>query len=589
MKDTWSLDALYQGYEDPQFLDDLTLLEKQKDHLNITSQKLSHTDEEHVLVQVLQEEERFFVLLGKLSSYMMLRQACDTTDAKTVALMGQLEQISSDATKAITKIERYIQECDNLDTWIDQNAFLKEYAYVLKETKKDGRYHLSDDVEEVIAKLNISAGNAWSNLQEYLTSTLKVNYHNKVLTLSEVRNLAYDSNKNVRKAAYEAEIKAYDSIKQSVAFALNHIKSQVNTISDLRGFPSPLDMTLYYSRMEKSTLNAMMKQINAYLPVFHSYLKTKARLLGYPKQLPWYELFAPLSADEKSFTLDEAHHYLIQHFRPFADDLADMIDQAFEDAWIDFYPRNGKVGGAFCANLTMIKQSRILTNFDGSLGDVVTLAHELGHAYHGKMIESHRPLNTNYSMPVAETASTFNEIIIMNAAIQEENDPKIKCSLIENQLQNLTQIICDIYSRFLFEQRVFEKRRSAFLFADDLCEMMLEAQKEAYGDAIDPDTLHPYMWINKSHYYSPSLSFYNFPYAFGGLFARGLVAQYEQQGASFVEKYQQMLHATTISSVEEVANMAGIDLSAASFWISSLESCKKTVDEFIELADQLFS
>lgn len=476
MKDTWSLDALYQGYEDPQFLDDLTLLEKQKDHLNITSQKLSHTDEEHVLVQVLQEEERFFVLLGKLSSYMMLRQACDTTDAKTVALMGQLEQISSDATKAITKIERYIQECDNLDTWIDQNAFLKEYAYVLKETKKDGRYHLSDDVEEVIAKLNISAGNAWSNLQEYLTSTLKVNYHNKVLTLSEVRNLAYDSNKNVRKAAYEAEIKAYDSIKQSVAFALNHIKSQVNTISDLRGFPSPLDMTLYYSRMEKSTLNAMMKQINAYLLVFHSYLKTKARLLGYPKQLPWYELFAPLSADEKSFTLDEAHHYLIQHFRPFADDLADMIDQAFEDAWIDFYPRNGKVGGAFCANLTMIKQSRILTNFDGSLGDVVTLAHELGHAYHGKMIESHHPLNTNYSMPVAETASTFNEIIIMNAAIQEENDPKIKCSLIENQLQNLTQIICDIYSRFLFEQRVFEKRRSAFLFADDLCEMKGNAE-----------------------------------------------------------------------------------------------------------------
>lgn len=589
MKDTWSLDALYQDYEDPQFLDDLTLLEKRKDHLNITCQELSHTHEEHVLVQLLQEEERFFELLSKLSSYLMLRQACDTTNAKTVALMGQLEQISSDATKAITKIERYIQECDDLETWIEKNAFLKEYAFVLRETKKDGRYHLSDDVEEVIAKLNISAGNAWSNLQEYLTSTLKVDYQDQVLNLSGVRNLAYDPNKNVRKAAYEAEIKAYDSIKQSIAFALNHIKSQVNTICDLRGFTSPLDMTLYYSRMERSTLDAMMKQIKAYLSVFHSYLKTKAKLLGYSNQLPWYDLFAPLSMDEKSFTLDEAHQYLIQHFRPFADDLADMIDQAFEDAWIDFYPRNGKVGGAFCANLTMIKQSRILTNFDGSLGDVVTLAHELGHAYHGKMIESHRPLNTNYSMPVAETASTFNEIIIMNAAIQEEKDPRIKCSLIENQLQNLTQIICDIYSRFLFEQRVFEKRRSAFLFADDLCALMVEAQKEAYGDAIDPDTLHPYMWINKSHYYSPSLSFYNFPYAFGGLFARGLVAQYEQQGSPFVEKYRQMLHATTVSSVEEVASMAGIDLSDASFWISSLESCKKTVDEFIKLADQLYS
>ena len=232
--------------------------------------------------------------------------------------------------------------------------------------------------------------------------------------------------------------------------------------------------------MDRQTLDAMMSAIQEYLPIFHQYLKRKGELLGHPNGLPWYDLFAPLplsASVEKKYTLQETKDYLINHFTPFAQDLADLIQTAFDDAWIDFYPRKGKVGGAFCYNLPFIKQSRILTNFDGELGDIVTLAHELGHAYHGLMIEDHRPLNTDYSMPVAETASTFNENIIMNAAIAEEHDPKRKLILIEKQLQDVTQIICDIYSRFLFEREVFERRRNSFLFADSLCDIMVKAQK----------------------------------------------------------------------------------------------------------------
>lgn len=584
MQDTWSLDALYRGFDDPQLENDIDTLKQLVQDINTLPQTLTHTNEEESLVTILKIEENFQITASKLGSYLSLRQATDTSNTEAIALMGKLEQIASEATKAFTACDAFIADCEQLEDCIQRNAFLKEYAYILTETKKDAAHRLSEEVEEVIAKMNTSAGNAWENLQEYLTSTLTLSYRNEQKTLSEIRNMAHDSDPLVRKAAFEAECAGYEKIKEPVAFALNNIKSQVNTICELRGFSSPLEMTLYYSRMKQETLDAMLASMQEYMPYFHKYLKHKAHLLGYKNGLPWYELFAPLKGNQKTFTIDSAKAYLIDHFRPFATDLADMIDIAFTDRWIDFYPRKGKVGGAFCANLSIIKQSRVLTNFDGSLGDVVTLAHELGHAYHGFMIEDHRPLNTDYSMPVAETASTFNENIIMNAAIDEESDPQTKAALIENQLQDLTQIICDIYSRFLFEKAVFEERKSSsFMFADRLCEMMVEAQKEAYKDALDPSTLHPFMWINKSHYYSSSLSFYNFPYAFGGLFARGLVAQYEKEGASFVPKYRSMLKATTVSSVEEVAQMAGIDLTKKEFWDESLKTCAKRIDEFIQL------
>ena len=394
--------------------------------------------------------------------------------------------------------------------------------------------------------------------------------------------MAYDSDAKVRKSAYEAELKAYDKIRDAVAFSLNSIKAQVLTECELRGFASPLAMTLHNAHMKQETLDALLHTMQSYMPKFHAYLRRKAELLGYKNGLPWYELFAPLGEETKTYRIEEAKEYLLKHFRPFAEDMADMMERAFDESWIDFFPRKGKVGGAFCANLSGVKQSRVLTNYDGALGDIVTLAHELGHAYHGMMIENHRPLNTDYSMPVAETASTFHENIIMNAAIEEAKGQE-KITLIENQLQDLTQVICDIYSRFLFEKTVFEKRKDSFMFADELEAIMIETQKQAYGDGLDPDYLHPYMWICKSHYYSSGLSFYNFPYAFGALFARGLIVKYQEEKEAFVPKYRELLKATTVSSVEDVAAMADIDLCDEAFWTSCLDTCAQRIDEFLEL------
>ena len=380
-------------------------------------------------------------------------------------------------------------------------------------------------------------------------------------------------------------MKAYDKIKDAIAFSLNSIKGEARIVSNLRGYESVMDMTLEDSRMKKETLDAMMSAIEKSLPKFHEYLSHKAKLLGHKNGLPWYDLFAPMTSqeDSKAYSIQEAKEVLIQNFKPFSSEIAELIETAFDHQWIDFEPRPGKVGGAFCSNLPFLKQSRVLTNYDGSFSDIVTLAHELGHAYHGHCIEHHSILNTSYTMPVAETASTFNETVIMNSAIETAESNAKKAALIESMLQDVTQVICDIHSRYEFENEVVNRRANEFLFADQLNEIMLKAQKNAYGAGLDPDVLHPYMWVCKSHYYSAGLNFYNFPYAFGCLFAKGLYALAEKEGPAFMPKYNALLAATTTCSVEDVAKMADIDLTKEDFWLESLNLIGRYIDQWIEL------
>ena len=584
MNKEWDLSPLYTGLESPEFLADFAALEALSAEFNALCADLPAENRGEAIRKVLTLQEKIAEKAHRLYSYAELRSAVNTGDEGAVNATAKLQKLLSDSSAAEAAFRTYVGKTENLDDLIAADPFLGEYAYLLRTMQDDAKYTLDEKVEEALAKMNLSGGSAWENLQAYLTSTVTADYRGEKLTLSAVRNLAYDPDPAVRKDAYEAEVACYDKIRDGVCFALNSLKQQVTTECELRKGGSPLEMTLRASRMKKTTLDAMIRAIEEYLPVFWKYLHAKAKLLGYEGGLKWWDLFAPMGKNTATYTVEDAKQYLLDHFRPFAPDMADMMAQAFDEAWIDFYPHAGKVGGAFCANLPMIRQSRVLTNFDGAFGDIVTLAHELGHAYHGMMIEAHRPLNLDYSMPVAETASTFNETVVMNAALDEATDPEVKLGLLESQLQDTTQIMCDIMSRYWFETAVFEKAKQGFAFPDELCEMMKQAQKRGYGDGLDLDTLNPYMWVCKSHYYSAGLSFYNFPYAFGGLFAAGLYAQYRREGEAFLPKYRALLKATTVSSVEGVARMADIDLGDVNFWRSSLEIFKDRVDQFLKLA-----
>ena len=571
----WTLEDLYPSFESQEFKQDVEAYKALKGKF----ESLPLEDSIEGITQVVKLLEESTVLTGRLYNYIHLTLATDTTHETATQVEVQLAGVSADLQATYAKVSKFL---GTIQTDITTDPFLAEYRYYFEEAKKDATHLLSDELEEVLAKMSISGGKAWSQLFDFMWSSAQGEYKGEVVTLSEIRGKAYDSDAEVRKSAYEAELKMYDAIKEPIAFSLNHIKKEVLTTSQLRGFESPLAHTLEASRMSRETLDALLEAIREYLPNFRKYLRHKAALLGHENGLPFYDLFAPVGNSSRTFTVEESKDYLIENFKTFSADLAEMTEEFFDKHYIDFYPRKGKVGGAFCANLPMIKQSRVLTNFTGSLSDVVTLAHELGHAYHGLHIENHRPLNQDYSMPVAETASTFNENIIMNTAIKEASDEE-KIALIESQLQDTTQIIVDIYSRYLFESAVFENREQSFMFSKDLEEMMLSAQKEAYGDGLDQSYLHPYMWACKPHYYSTGLSFYNFPYAFGGLFSKGLYAIYQEQPEGFVEKYQELLRATTVSSVEDTAKVLGVDVSTPEFWKKALAEVADSIEAFIAL------
>ncbi len=581
MYNEWSLEIFYKGIDDPALSEDIAALEK-----NVATYKgivaaLNYDNTARSLREIIDLKESTAVLVRKIAGYCSLRRSANSTDKEVSGIMTKIQALMASTAKENVIFEKYVGKIENLDEVLSSDEILAQYKFYFSEVKASVAHNMSDEAEDVFARLNLSGGRAWGDLFSYLTATVEVDYKGEKTTLSAIRGMAESDDPEVRKSAFEAELACYRKIKDPIAFALNSIKAQVNTEAELRGYENPLAMTLEHSRMKKETLDAMLEAMREYMPKFRQYLRHKAKLLGFENGLPWYELYTPMGkAGGKTFTAEEAHAYLVEHFESFAPDMAEMVDEAFKNNWIDFYPRAGKVGGAFCSNLPFLKQSRVLTNFSGSFGSVVTLAHELGHAYHGMMIQDHRPLNTGYTMPVAETASNFNELIIVNDAIAKSEGAE-KIQLIESQLQDCTQIIVDIYSRFLFEDEVIRRRKNTFLFAKDLEEIMTNAQKEAYGEGLDESTLHPYMWCCKSHYFSAGLSYYNFPYAFGGLFSRGLYAKYLEEGEAFLPKYRALLKATTVESVENVALIAGIDLTEPEFWRKSLQIIADKIDEFI--------
>ncbi len=582
----WDLSILYDGIDTERFKNDVQLLDNALSDADALAKICDEESDFDIISKYIATSERISSLAQKLIIYANLRYSANTRDNEAASALGMLMNMMSRVAGADAKINKRIARIDALEELIASNPSLAEYRYMLLNIKKQSKHLLRDGEETVFAKMSISGANAWSDMHSSLTSSLTVDMDGETLPLASARNLAYSPDKKVRKKAYEAELKAYEKIKDAVAFALNSIKQQVISECEMRHYESPLDKALSDSRMSRATLDALMSAMEEYMPAFRRYLKAKAKALGHQGALPWYDLFAPMGKSDTVYTVEDAKNYLLSIFIDFDQELHDMVKTAFEESWIDFYPREGKVGGAFDCGVPSAKQSRVLTNFDGSFSDIVTLAHELGHSFHDRQIFSHSPLTQDYSMPVAETASTFNEVLVMSTAIKNARSKEEKLALIEGQLMDACQIICDIYSRFTFEKSVFDNRTSEFMPSDRLCELMLDAQKKAYGDGLSESAMHPYMWLCKGHYYSGGLSYYNFPYAFGGLFARGLYAKYLKEGVAFVDTYKKLLYTTSVADVEDTAKIAGVDLTSVDFWREGLKTIEKEIDEFCALVNE---
>lgn len=581
---TWDLEIMYKGYNDPKYISDfnkaIELISEIKDFEN----KLDKNNKLSLIEESLKKDEELQVLLSELFSYSSLRTSTNVNDYEAMGEMAKLQIALQDIVSSNVAFNKFLLDCD-LDELSKESDLIKTYLFNLKKSKDQASHMLSDKEEVLASKLSMVGSNSWSDLQSQSTANLKVKVKGfkKTMNLSSVRNLAYSDSKEVRKNAYIAELKAYKQVEDAVAMALNNIKREVNIMMPLRKYNNALEKTLIQSNMKKETLDAMIGAIKEERENLIRYFKLKAKALGYKKGLPFYELFAPMGNLVKTYTIEEAKELVLKVYRSFSEPLYEMGKKAFEERWIDVLPHEGKVGGAFCAGIDNHAQSRILTNFTGSLGDVQTLAHELGHAYHGQVCLKNAVLNRDYPMPLAETASILCETLMSKKLISEIEDKHELLTVVQNSLQEDMQCVIDILSRYIFETDVINTDISKPLSASDMCEMMLHAQDESYGDGLDKKYRHPYMWLCKSHYYSAGLNFYNWPYAFGLLYGKGLYKEYLKDKEKFVSHYDLMLQNTALMSVEDVAKSMGIDVTSKAFWKESLKFIEEDIDLFESL------
>lgn len=585
MNTTWNLEVMYKGYDDPKYINDIKKVSEIVN--NINSLKLDNNNPIETIEENLRLTEELNTLLMELFTYSSLRSSTNVNDFEAMKEMGQLQMLLQETVEASVMFQKYLTKFD-LDSLAKESNIIKTYLFLLKKQQEEATHMLSEKEEILASKLEMVGSNSWSDLQSQLTSNLmiKVEGFDEAMPLSAVRSMAYSANKEERINAYKAELNAYKQIDTSVAMALNNIKREVNIMMPLRGYEDALSKTLIQSNVSIETLNAMIDAIKDERENFRRYFKLKAKALGYKNGLPFYELFAPMGSMTRTYSIDEAKDLVLDVYKSFSNELYEMGKKAFENRWIDFLPKEGKVGGAFCASLDNHHESRVLTNFTGSLGDVQTLAHELGHAYHGHVIHNNAPLNRDYPMPLAETASILCQTLMAKKMINDLTDPNELLTVVEQSLQEDTQCVIDILSRFIFEEDVLSKPVSQPLSSDDLCEMMLNAQDESYGDGLDKDYRHPYMWLCKGHYYSAGLNYYNWPYAFGLLYAKGLYKEYLKDKDAFVKNYDQMLMNTGCMNVEDVAKCMNIDVTKKEFWLESLKFIEEDIDLFEELLNK---
>lgn len=515
-----------------------------------------------------------------------------TTDSRNDYAQGKISELQGELivlTKLGKRFEAWVGSLD-VEKLIADSSLASEHAFALLKAKRSAEHLMVEGEEDLAADLSLSGSVPWSRLHNNIASRLQVEVHkpagSETLPMSAVRALAHDPDPAVRQAAFEAELKAWETVSVPLAAALNSIKGAANTLNQRRRWADSLAPALFNNNIDLETLEAMQSACTDSFPDFRRYLMAKAKLLGKPAMAFW-DIFAPVGGSESNrrWDYDEAKQFIVTQFATFSDRLSGLADRAFKENWVDVGPRLGKTDGAFCMGLRG-EESRVLLNFEPSFDSVGTLAHELGHAYHNLNLAQRTPMQRSTPMALAETASIFCQTIITNAVLVDAS-PAEKVSILENDLQDACQVTVDIHSRFIFEKGVFEGRERRELSVEELCNSMLDAQRQTYGDGLDPEALHPYMWAVKPHYYGSS--YYNWPYTFGLLFGLGLYSQFRQDPDKFRAGYDDLLSSTGLADAADLGKRFDIDFRSPDFWRSSLDVIRERVTEFEALAERFTS
>jgi pepF/M3 family oligoendopeptidase len=596
----WDLANVYPSIESDEFQAAVQELEKLLDQMDdflvqheiaqgatvpVDGSKVAAT-----LSEYLDQMNTILRLNGTLGAYLYSFIATDSYNTLAAKRMSQIEMLGVRIEGQDIRFRGWIRTLSEeeglIPSALETGGSAADHRFYIHETVKQAKYLMSEPEETLASELSLSGGNAWGKLQGVVTSQIKVPFERdgelNDLPITVIINMRSDPDADIRERAYRAELDAWEKVREPLAACMNGVKGHVTTLYKRREREDALHKSLDQARIDRPTLDAMMGAMHASFPRFREYWAAKARRLN-RDQLPWWDLFAPTGKFERRFTFPEAQEFILDNFATYSSRLADFARKAFERRWIDAEPRDGKRGGAFCMEVPAVDESRIMCNYDGSLEQLTTVAHELGHGYHNECQIGLTEIQKQTPMTLAETASIFCQTIITNAALGQAKDENEELAILENFLIDSSQVIVDIYSRYLFETEVFNRRADAELSADDFCELMSWAQGETYGEGLDPAFRHPYMWTWKPHYYSSELSFYNFPYAFGLLFGLGLYAIYKDRANGFLADYDELLRSTGAGTAADLAARFDIDIRSPEFWQSSIRLIEEKIERYVAI------
>lgn len=626
----WDLGSIYPDINSEKYKSDLAKLTEGIKTLKALNDQAENPDQKnHLNIQnwiadFFKADDILGPLANTLAAYSYSIYSVDTTSKSLLDNLNQVESLTDQYEIQLNRFSHTVSKNRGIlsEFYVNFPQYRK-YKFSINEMLEDDIHTLSPELEGIIAKLQQTGGRAWDRLHEQLISNLKDPETGKLF--NELRNDAYSPDARLRKESWQKEIALLKQNEIAFAASLNNLKGETLSLLEERSWNCAIDRALSSSRMKKETLDALIAAIEESLPQWRKYLKAKAEYLknhnatastncGKEKGLAFYDLFAPLDGNtasdgntntagqtetgcntntsdstnnraaseesllSKNWTFEEARDYIIKEFTSFSPVMGDFAKNAFDKNWIDARVHPGKVGGAYCQDFYVQKESRVLSNFTGAFSDIITLAHELGHAFHFFCIKDKDYRNANYPMTLAETASTFAETIVKQDILKTASkEDRIK--ILELDLQDTCQVLVDILCRFYFERSVFEERQNGELTSEDFCRLMADAQERSYGDGLSAER-HEYMWAVKSHYYSVDLDFYNFPYAFGQLFAAGLYSRYKKEGKAFVDIYCKLLSDTGSMSCEDLCAKAGFDITKKDFWKSGIDFYINEIEQF---------
>ncbi len=541
------------------------------------------SDDFAVVDQILRETNALHTELRPASAFLYGLVTTDSRDDMASSLTVEMQTRLAGLGPLWKRLEAWVAAL-GVDGLSAGSSEAGAHEFALRRACEYAEFQMSEAEEDLAAQLGPSGALAWQRLHGDISSQLMADVVNadgsiERIPVTMARGRATDHDPQARRAAYEAELAAWESASIPLAAAINGAKGEIGVINRRRGYTDDLEPALKGNNVDRATLDAMNSAVVDSLPAFRRYFRSKARLLGHDAGLPWWDLFAPIGESE-TVEWQHAVDLVNSAFGGYSSHLANLATRAFDEHWVDAEMRDGKRGGAYCASFGD-DVSRVLMNFDGSHESVSTLAHELGHAYHNVTMAPRTSIQRRMPMALAETASIFCETLLFQHSIQSAANEQQRIALLDTYLVGAAQVVVDIHSRFLFEMELCERRRKTSLSVGELCAMMSAAQDAAYGEGVDARYRHPYMWAVKAHYFTP---FYNWPYTFGLLFGIGLYARFVEHPETFRAGYDDLLSMAGMADAISLGARFGIDVTDSSFWASSLAVIIGHIDSFEALA-----